>query len=170
MQNNTAAYLCLGSNKGHSKATFQQVIKLLNDTEGLQIVNASPLYYTEPQGLKDQAWFCNQILRLHCAEPWTAEKLLRFTLHLEEILGRTRTSDMALRFGPRVIDIDLLLFGQDESQEPFCTVPHPRMMERAFVLIPLRHVLGQDTLLTHADIDKALDTLDYRVEEDKIYQ
>ncbi len=173
MQNNTtstSAYICLGSNKGDSKRTMESVVNFLQEAEGLHVCALSPLYYTEPQGYKDQAWFCNQVLRVQCAPEWTAQKLLRFCLQLEDMLGRTRIEDMALRFGPRVIDIDLLLFGHEQDQDPFCTLPHPRMLERAFVLIPLRQVLEKDTLLTHLDVEQALQKLTYRLEDDKIYQ
>ncbi len=170
MANNTSAYLCLGSNKGDTRHNLEAATALLKEAEGLQILDCSPIYYTEPQELKDQAWFSNQVVRISCSPKWTAQKLLTFTLHLEEILGRTRPSDMALRFGPRIIDIDLLLFGHEQSQEPFCILPHPRMMERAFVLIPLRDVLEHDTLLTQNALEQALQKFEYRVQDNKIFQ
>ncbi len=153
---------------GDSKKHLAEAVTALNASDGVQVVDASPLYFTEPQGVKEQAWFCNQVLRLSCAPSWTAKTFLEHMLHLEAQLGRSR--DGALRYGPRVIDMDLLLFGHSQCQESVCTVPHPRLQERAFVLIPLRHVLQQDTLFTSHDLEKSLKNLSYSVQEDKIFQ
>ncbi len=138
--------------------------------EGLTLGAASPLYYTEPQGIKAQPWFCNQVLRVQCSSAWTAPKLLQHMLSIEKKLGRTRPENPQLRFGPRPIDLDLLLFGQKSSDDSFCQIPHPRMLERAFVLIPLRHVLCQDTVLTPCALEKALQALPHSVQGNKIYQ
>ncbi len=166
----TSAYICLGSNEGDTKAHVQRALEAMLQGQGIALGSASPLYYTEPQGLKEQAWFCNQVVRLECQPTWTSQALLRFLLSIEENLGRERSKDPALRFGPRTIDLDLLLFGHQQSQESFCTLPHPRMLERAFVLIPLRHVLCQGTLLTPPELEKALQGLTYSLQGQNIYQ
>ncbi len=121
---------------------------------------------------------------------WTAPRLLQFLLDTETRLGRTRSADPKLRFGPRCIDLDILLFGQEKSTDPLCTLPHPRLWQRAFVLVPLRHMLQQKALHvsnkghewkqeTHNEtqektllqtIDAALATLAYSVDGNCIYQ
>ncbi len=166
----TSAYICLGSNEGDTKEHLQHALDVMLQAQGIRLGSASPLYYTEPQGLKEQAWFCNQVVRLECDATWTSHGLMRLLLSIEESLGRQRSQDPALRFGPRIIDLDILLFGQEQSQDNFCTLPHPRMLERAFVLIPLRHVLCQGTLLAPQELEKALESLTYTLDRQKIYQ
>ncbi len=156
----------MGDTKAHMAAA-RDALKALPE---VSLVQASPLYFTEPQGLKEQAWFCNQVVQLHCAPSWTSAKLLQALLAIETTLGRTRSTEPALRYGPRVMDMDILLFGHEVNTDAVCTIPHPRMLERAFVLIPLRHVLGNDTLLGLAELEEALRMLPYRVDGDKIYQ
>ncbi len=99
-------------------------------------------------------------------------------LEVENILGRVRSNDVNLRYGPRSMDLDLLLFGQEESDNPLCILPHPRMWQRAFVLIPLLDVVQQAVfegkILSNSQllqkICMALANLDYTVSGNKIYQ
>lgn len=119
-------------------------LKALDALEGVRVVAVSPSYYTEPQGLRDQAWFVNRVARLECDFTLKPHALLAKCLKIEDDMGRCRSEDPALRFGPRPIDIDILLFGQQVIDTPSLIVPHPRMHERAFVLVPLRDVWLDD--------------------------
>ena len=96
----------------------------------------SGVYLTEPQDYADQPWFHNQVVRMELEADWTPQSFVQALLAEEELLGRQRSSDPALRFGPRCIDMDLLLFGDRHCDAPESIVPHPRMCQRAFVLIP----------------------------------
>ncbi len=165
-----SAYICLGSNTGDTKAHMAAALAAVQNAVGITVAAQSPLYFTEPQDFKEQDWFCNQVLRLHCVPSWTVQKLLGFLLETETKLGRTRSTQEALRFGPRIIDMDLLLFGQEYCQDTSCTVPHPRMLQRAFVLVPLRHVLCADTTLSPQELEQALQSLPHKVVGNKIYQ
>ncbi len=186
----TRAYISLGSNMGDSETLLANACTAISETKGLTLVAASATYYTEPQGIINQSWFYNQVIAVDCivnqedippqalgvdTTSWTAQTLLQFLLDTEKTLGRKRGTNPALRFGPRCIDLDLLLFGQEKSTDPTCILPHPRLWQRAFVLIPLRQMLQQATLdtqeqnLLHA-CEAALATLSYSVENNKIYQ
>ncbi len=177
MNTHLRAYISLGSNKGQSRVFLGAARETLKVTEGLTLIASSPIYSTEPQGYKDQDWFYNQTIALDCTPSWTGLKLLQFMQGIENELGRERSPDTALRYGPRNIDLDLLLFGHEVQTDPVCILPHPRMWQRAFVLIPLRDVLQQDILAHEADAQKLLHEvstnlalLDYSVEDMKIYQ
>ena len=132
-------------------------------------VPASSLYRTEPQGRRDQPWFLNQVLRLDCDEAVAAEHLLDAILAKELEMGRVR--DAADRFGPRVIDMDLLLFGNEEREgDPHLILPHPRMTERAFVLVPLLEIAPALVLPDGRNLAEILEKLDYRLEGSAIFQ
>lgn len=117
----------------------------------------SPVYKSEPQDLRDQPWFMNQAARLLCDRQWTAHGLLHALLDIEQALGRTRLRDK----GPRSIDLDLLLFHGQCVQSPELTVPHPRMEQRAFVLIPLLDIAPDLVLPTGKPLTAALARLEY---------
>lgn len=166
----TDAYISLGSNEGDPAARLRaarEAVALLRD---VVVAAASPVYRTEPQGLRDQPWFANQALHLRCGERWTATALLDVLLNIETSLGRRRSSDPVLRYGPRVIDVDLLLFGTLHSDDPRCRVPHPRMLERAFVLVPLRDIAPGVILSNGETPDTALRRLVWRIDGERIYQ
>ena len=122
----TIAYVGLGANLGDREATIRRAVELL----GAQRV--STLIETEPWGYADQPAFLNGVAELATGEP--ARVLLGRLLEIERGLGRTREGP---RYGPRAIDLDLLLYGNELIEEPGLTVPHPRLHERAFVLEPL---------------------------------
>lgn len=170
----TEAYVGLGSNqstaRGDAAAQLDAALDALRATPELTVDAVSPLYWTEPQDLGDQPWFANRVVRLLCPISWTASDLLKHLLQLEAELGRVRPTDAALRFGPRVIDMDLLLFGQERCQDASCTVPHPRMLQRAFVLVPLRDIAPSIIVGDGITIEQALERLRFRVQEQRIYQ
>jgi 2-amino-4-hydroxy-6-hydroxymethyldihydropteridine diphosphokinase len=123
----TRAYVGLGANLGDREATIRSAIDLLPD-----VVAVSTLIETDPVGYLDQPRFLNGVAALETG--LSPRELLGRLLDVERELGRTRDGP---RFGPRTIDLDLLLYGDAVIDEPGLTLPHPRMHERRFVLEPL---------------------------------
>ena len=127
------AGLSLGANLGDKAAAIEVALQLLDETPGVDVLHRSRLYRTEPWGDADQDWFLNA-----CAIVETTlspRALLDTCLAPETALGRDRAQSR--RWGPRAIDIDLLFYDDLELAEPGLILPHPRMFERAFVLVPL---------------------------------
>lgn len=129
----------------------------------------SPIYRTEPQGpVKDQPWFHNCVVRLKAASDiWAPEGLLSTLQAVEAQMGRVRGE---VAGGPRVIDLDLLLFGDVAMHSEYLTLPHPRMLERAFVLVPLRDIAPGLVLRDGRTIEQALSGLSYRLDGRTISQ
>jgi 2-amino-4-hydroxy-6-hydroxymethyldihydropteridine diphosphokinase len=124
------ALLALGSNLGNRLANLQRAVDLLNATPGLRVVRSSRVYETEPVGPR-QPDYLNAVVEVRTTLP--PRELLRTGLRVEGEMGRVRSE----RWGPRVIDIDVLAFDTLTIEEPDLAVPHPRMHERGFVLVPL---------------------------------
>jgi 2-amino-4-hydroxy-6-hydroxymethyldihydropteridine diphosphokinase len=126
-------YLSLGSNVGSRDQNIARAIGAMS-ARGLRIVRQSSLFVTEPVDIPTQSWFLN------CAVEAETDLMPRQLLHvlqeIEHALGRRRL----VRRGPRVIDIDILLYGSNIIRSPDLEVPHPRMTERRFVLVPLREI------------------------------
>jgi len=125
------AFVSLGSNLGDRAGYLRAAREALSALPGTSVVAASGVYETAPQDLEDQDAFLNQVLCL--ATGLQPLDLLHECQRIEREHGRTRQ----LRFGPRTLDIDILLFQDAESDDPELTLPHPRMVKRAFVLVPL---------------------------------
>lgn len=134
----TAAFLGLGSNLGDRLANLAEAVDLLK-AHGVTVVRSSRVYETEPVG-PPQPDYLNAVVEVETS--MSPRTLLRACLEVEHAMGRERSE----RWGPRVIDIDLLTFGDDEIDEPGLTVPHPRMHERGFVLIPLLELAADPPL------------------------
>jgi 2-amino-4-hydroxy-6-hydroxymethyldihydropteridine diphosphokinase len=132
----------LGANLGDREGAIRNAVDLLGAEPGVEVVAVSRLRETDPVGYLDQPRFLNGVAALE-TEVAAAELLARL-LDVERRLGRERTREE--RFGPRTIDLDLLLYGQEEIDEPGLTVPHPRLAERRFALEPL-HELEPDLAL-----------------------
>jgi 2-amino-4-hydroxy-6-hydroxymethyldihydropteridine diphosphokinase len=126
------AYVGLGSNLGDREATLRKAIELLGAEDGVEVVAVSTLRDTEPVGYVDQPRFLNGVAAVETE--LGPRDLLERLLAVERSLGRERSGP---RFGPRTVDLDLLLHGDGVVDEPGLTVPHPRLAERAFVLEPL---------------------------------
>lgn len=109
----------------------------LEELPGARLVKASKVYETEPWGLKDQPWFHNQVLLLRLDPDWTPQAFLEALLGIEKDMGRKREGE---RFGPRIIDLDVLLFGDVVLESDALILPHPRMRLRAFILVPLAEI------------------------------
>jgi 2-amino-4-hydroxy-6-hydroxymethyldihydropteridine diphosphokinase len=130
-----AAYLSLGSNMGEREDRLRQAIELL-ERGNIAVIKRSSVYETAPQDVPDQPWFLN--MALACRTTLLPLQLLNLLLRIEREIGRVRRAEM--RRGPRPIDLDLLLFGDAVIQLPRLTVPHPRMLQRRFVLEPLLEI------------------------------
>jgi 2-amino-4-hydroxy-6-hydroxymethyldihydropteridine diphosphokinase len=126
------AYVGLGSNLGDREQMIGRAVALLGQTPRVELVAVSTLRETAPVGLLDQPWFVNAAASLDTEVGPRA--LLERLLEIERLLGRTREGR---RFGPREIDLDLLLYGDESVGQPGLTVPHPRLHERLFALEPL---------------------------------
>ena len=128
------AFVGIGSNLGNRGGTLARAVKQLNSIPGIRVLRQSTLHETEPVGIPDQPPFLNGVIELDTR--LDARALLQALLEVEASLGRVRTPETP-RLAPRTIDLDLLLYGKEKIEEPDLQVPHPRMMERPFVLVPL---------------------------------
>ena len=129
----TRAYVGLGSNLGDRESTIRAAVGELRAAEGVEVVAVSMLVDTEPVGYVDQPRFLNGVAALDTG--LQARALLELLLAVEGRFGRDRSAVPAQ--GPRTLDLDLLLYGDAEIDEPGLRIPHPRLHERAFVLGPL---------------------------------
>lgn len=132
------AYLCLGANLGDRARTMATAVAAL-DAAGVTVVARSALYETPPWGPIPQPPYLNQVVAVR--SPLAPLGLLELALAIERRLGRARAREE--RFGPRPIDIDILLFEGVEMDAPGLTLPHPRLVERAFALVPLVEIAPQ---------------------------
>jgi 2-amino-4-hydroxy-6-hydroxymethyldihydropteridine diphosphokinase len=128
----TRAYVGLGANLGDREATLRRALELLEAEDGVEVIAVSQLRETDPVGVVDQPRFLNGAAAVETS--LSARELLEVLLRVERDLGRVRD---AARWGPRTIDLDLLLYGDEAIDEPGLRVPHPRLHERRFALDPL---------------------------------
>ena len=162
------AFIGLGSNLGDASANLAAARSALSRLPDMEALRFSPVYRTEPQGMRDQPFFFNQVAEIRCAPALLPLALLEMLQTVEAALGRDRRG--AVRFGPRVIDLDLLLFGNTRMNDPRLTLPHPRMAERAFVLLPLADLVPELLLPQGTSVRGALSTLKYTLQGDTIFQ
>jgi 2-amino-4-hydroxy-6-hydroxymethyldihydropteridine diphosphokinase len=128
----TRAYVGLGANLGPKEVTILRAVELLGATDGIDVLELSQLRETDPVGVTDQPMFLNGAVALETIlSPW---ELLDALLRVEQELGRVRDD---VRWGPRTIDLDLLVYGDAIVDEPGLRVPHARLHERRFALEPL---------------------------------
>ncbi|MEN6357238.1 MAG: 2-amino-4-hydroxy-6-hydroxymethyldihydropteridine diphosphokinase [Armatimonadota bacterium] len=129
-----SAYLGLGANLEDNIANVHKAIAMVDAHEGCTVSAVSSIYITKPVGVIDQPDFANAVIRVETTlDPY---ELLDICNKIEDEMGRKRT----IRWGPRVIDMDILLYEGVNIDEERLSIPHPRMMERAFVLVPLAEV------------------------------
>ncbi|PWB68565.1 2-amino-4-hydroxy-6-hydroxymethyldihydropteridine diphosphokinase [candidate division GN15 bacterium] len=125
-------YLLLGSNVGDREQNLDYALTRIRALEGLEVTATSAIYLTEPVGVKGvQPAFLNQAIRAEYQ--FRPLELLHALEKIELEMGRTAKGKLE----PRIIDCDILLFGEQKINEPTLTIPHPRLLERAFALIPL---------------------------------
>lgn len=135
----TTAYLGLGSNLGDRLDHLRGAVRLLGATDGIDVVRSSRVYETEPVGPPQPAYL-NAVIRIDTA--LAPRALLEACRAVEDSLGRVR----AERWGARTIDVDILTYDEDTVAEPDLVIPHPRMHERGFVLVPLGELDGDPAL------------------------
>jgi 2-amino-4-hydroxy-6-hydroxymethyldihydropteridine diphosphokinase len=128
----TRAFIGLGANLGDREKTIRAALEALDAEDGIDVVAVSTLRETEPVGVGEQPLFLNGAAELETT--LTARELLDRLLETERRFGRARVPG---EHGPRTLDLDLLLYGDERIDEPGLQVPHPRLHERAFVLEPL---------------------------------
>lgn len=126
-------YLSLGSNKGDRVGFIQQANSLLNGYDTINVVQSSSLYETEPWGVDSKNWFVNAVIQIRTS--LSPLLLLAQCQKIETILGRNR--EIEGKYGDRNIDIDILFYDNLIMKEQDLIIPHPRMQDRAFTLVPM---------------------------------
>jgi 2-amino-4-hydroxy-6-hydroxymethyldihydropteridine diphosphokinase len=126
------AFVGLGSNLGDRAGNLLLAVRGMMDA-GLRVVRLSSIYETEPVDLREQPTFLNMVAEIERGELFSPEQTLARLLRIEYALGRRRDTPR----GPRTIDLDLLLYGDEQRATMFLTLPHPRLHQRRFVLAPL---------------------------------
>ncbi|WP_064091710.1 2-amino-4-hydroxy-6-hydroxymethyldihydropteridine diphosphokinase [Rossellomorea aquimaris] len=128
---NHIAYISLGSNIGKREGYLEKAINILRSHGKIEVTKQSSIYETDPVGYTEQGKFLNMVIEVRTN--LRPEKLLQQCLQVEIDLGRERE----FKWGPRIIDLDILLYNHENIEAENLLIPHPRMQERAFVLIPL---------------------------------
>ncbi|MCR1798045.1 2-amino-4-hydroxy-6-hydroxymethyldihydropteridine diphosphokinase [Staphylococcus warneri] len=131
------AYLGLGSNMGDRAHQLQQAIQIIDRFQHIDVTSVSSIYETEPVGYTDQPQFLNLCIEIETT--LKPQELLKRCLETEQALHRVRK----IRWGPRTLDVDILLYGNEIIEEDNLIIPHPRIVERAFVLIPLNDIASK---------------------------
>ena len=132
----TTVYLSLGSNMGDRAENIARATAALRQLR-VRVTQESSLYETEPLEIREQPWFLN--CAIEGETELSPERLMEVLLEIEREMGRERLVPK----GPRLIDMDILLYGSDIVKEPGLEIPHPRMAERKFVLVPLAEIAGE---------------------------
>ena len=127
----------VGSNIGVAAENCDKAIALINKSESINVTAQSSLYESEPVGKENQAWFVNTAIEVHTT--LAPEELLQLLLNIEQQLGRTRKE----KWGPRIIDLDILDYEGIIMNSKILTLPHPEMAQRRFVLEPLSEIAGE---------------------------
>jgi len=144
------AYIGLGSNIGDRIGYIQQAYKLLADTDGIEIMNTSSLYETEPVGFTEQEWFINAVIE--AKSTLKPNELMHQCQRIERQLGRNRLSNEP-QWSARTIDLDILLYENEIIAKNNLQIPHPRLHQRAFALVPLLELVPD---LVHPVINKTI--------------
>jgi 2-amino-4-hydroxy-6-hydroxymethyldihydropteridine diphosphokinase len=149
MQYMNKVFLLIGGNMGDRLQNLHQAITLLSEAVG-PVIQQSAVYETAAWGKTDQPAFLNQALLLKTR--LSAQELIIAALLVEEQMGRHRME----KFGPRVIDIDIMFYNEDVIDEPHLTIPHPQMQNRRFALVPLNELAP---LYVHPVLNKTVEEL-----------
>ncbi|QRF32438.1 MULTISPECIES: 2-amino-4-hydroxy-6-hydroxymethyldihydropteridine diphosphokinase [Bacillus] len=131
---NNTAYIALGSNIGKKETYLREAVKKLHEHPEVQVELISSIYETAPVGYENQDDFLNMAVKITTS--LRPEELLSLTQKIEQELGRTRE----VRWGPRTADLDILLYNRENIETEQLVVPHPRMYERLFVLVPMSEI------------------------------
>ncbi len=155
----TRAYIGIGSNVGDRVAFCRKAVEALGEVEAIEVTAVSSLYETAPVGGPPQRSFVNVVVRIETSLDPRA--LLETCKAIEHRMGR-EPSD--IRWGPRVADLDILLYGSDKISEPDLEIPHPRLKERRFALVPLLEIDPDATDPWETRLEHALDEAEGEVE------
>ena len=147
----TRAYVALGANLGDRERTLRAAVDALAAEDGIEVVAVSTLRETEPVGVGEQPRFLNGAAELETT--LTSRELLARLLAVEQRFGRIRSPG---EHGPRTLDLDLLLYGDEVIDEPGLAVPHPRLHERSFVLEPLAELAPGLVVPGRGDVESLL--------------
>jgi 2-amino-4-hydroxy-6-hydroxymethyldihydropteridine diphosphokinase len=147
----TRAYVGLGANLGDRERTLRAAVGALAAEEGIEVVAVSTPRDTDPVGVGEQPRYLNGVAELETA--LSPHRLLERLLEVEQRFGRVRVPG---EHGPRTLDLDLLLYGDDELDEPGLTIPHPRLHERGFVLEPLAELAPGLVVPGRGDVESLL--------------
>jgi 2-amino-4-hydroxy-6-hydroxymethyldihydropteridine diphosphokinase len=147
------AFLSLGSNLGDRRAIIEGAVGRLDETAGVRMIRRSSFYETAPVGKVDQPWFLNVVVEVET--DLSANALLDAAHEVEDAFGRTR----ALRWGPRSLDVDILLYGEEIIQTDRLAVPHPEMTRRRFVIEPLLEIAPDLVLPDGRPVRDVLETV-----------
>jgi 2-amino-4-hydroxy-6-hydroxymethyldihydropteridine diphosphokinase len=148
------AFVGLGANLGPREETLRRAVELLQATDGVEVLAASGLHETDPVGFVDQPRFLNGAVAVETT--LAPRELLGVLLEIERSLGRVRGE----RWGPRTVDLDLLLYGSSIVDEPGLHVPHPRLHERRFALEPLAELNPELEVPGRGKVSELLTALD----------
>jgi len=143
-------FLSLGSNSGKRLENLERATDKIGQSDQIKVIKVSPVYETAPVGVKGQEWFLNLALEIQTSLGPFA--LLERLLSVEDGMGRTREK----KWGPRNIDLDILLYDDRTVDSDRLTIPHPRMHERRFVLVPLAQIAPE---LLHPRLQKSVEEL-----------
>ena len=127
----TIAFIGIGSNLEHPADHCREAIKRLASVQGISLLRSSSLYRTEPVGPPDQDWFINAVAEIRTT--LAPRDLFTAVKEIERMMGRIE----GVKWGPRIVDLDILFYGQEVVQEAGLTIPHPELHRRRFVLVPL---------------------------------
>jgi len=127
-------YIGIGSNREDPVSNCLKSIELISVLEYVKISRMSSLYRTEPVGVQNQAWFVNGVLEIETKQK--SSILLDMLQNIENAMGRMRKE----RWGPRIIDLDILFYGQEIIREENLSIPHPELHTRRFVLVPMNEI------------------------------
>lgn len=127
-------FVGLGANLGRPAEQCREAMERMHVMDGIHVMQRSSLYRTEPVGNREQGWFVNAVVEIRTV--LRADGLLQALLGIEQAMGRQRDAP----WGPRIIDLDLLLYGQEIISRPDMMIPHPAFHKRRFVLIPLHEI------------------------------
>ncbi|MBF0102439.1 MAG: 2-amino-4-hydroxy-6-hydroxymethyldihydropteridine diphosphokinase [Desulfobacterales bacterium] len=157
-------YVCIGSNLGEKCLNCQKAVHTLSTGKDIDVITQSPYYKTEPVDYSDQDWFINGVVKIMTSlDPYTLLKQLQW---IEETIGRKK---QLVKFGPRVIDIDILLYGDMIINSEQLVIPHLRMHQRRFVLKPLCDI---DPMMIHPLYQKTMISLlnEIHIDEQQVEQ
>ena len=159
--NGIICYIGIGSNLGNALKNCQHAVENLSRAKGIEITRVSSFYKTEPVGIENQNMFINAVVEIRTV--LSARNLFRALQSIEKDMGR----DREVKGGPRIIDLDLLFYGQEVIQDADLIVPHPEIQRRRFVLEPICEIASY---LIHPDFGVSMRGLKDRLSDNKMVE